>query len=145
MIPPHTPDGLLPPGVHHAAWDEIVARFGVTAHRRRLLAGMRRALTELKVAGCTCAYLDGSFVTEKERPADFDICYETRGVDPGLLHPVFLDFSSKRAAQKTRYLGEMFPAHSAASVGYSFFQFFQQDSESGAPKGIVAVDPRSLP
>lgn len=41
MIPPFDPaGGNLPPGVHPATWDEIVARYGSTPHRLRLLAGL---------------------------------------------------------------------------------------------------------
>jgi hypothetical protein len=145
MIPPFTPEGLLPPGVHRATWDEVVARFGINGHRQRLLRGMKIALDELKLAGCTRAYVDGSFVTAKEKPRDYDLCYETRGVDPMLLHPVFFYLQGKRAAQKAKYFGELFPAHMQAAVGYSFFQFFQQDSDTGASKGIVAIDLRGLP
>lgn len=145
MIPPFIDDGLLPPGVHTALWTEIVERFGKTKHRKRLLVGLKMALDELKLAGCSRAYLDGSFVTAAPKPNDFDLCYEPRGVDPMLLHPVFFDFRAKRAAQKARYFGELFPANVQAAVGYNYFQFFQQDSDSGMPKGIVAIDVQRLP
>lgn len=145
MIPPHTPDGLLPPGIHDATWDEVVARFGGTKHRDRLIAGLKEALDELKIAGCPRVYIDGSFVTAKEKPGDFDLCYETRGVDPMLLSSPFFDFRARRAAQKARYGGELFPAQGQAAVGYNYLQFFQQDSDTGAPKGIVALDMKRLP
>jgi hypothetical protein len=54
--------------------------------------------------------LDGSFVTTKERPGDFDACWDIRFVDDAVLDPTFLDFSQGRAAQKRRFLGEFFPA-----------------------------------
>ncbi len=66
--------GNLPPGVHSATWDEIVSRFGWNAERKRLLDGLRRAFESLHAAGCRRAYLDGSFVTEKDVPGDFDGC-----------------------------------------------------------------------
>jgi hypothetical protein len=40
--------------------------------RRTLLAGLREALGALREAGCRTVYLDGSFVTAKEAPEDFD-------------------------------------------------------------------------
>jgi transcriptional regulator with XRE-family HTH domain len=41
MIPPFEPStGLLPPGIHDATWEELVARFGWTPHRLSLLAGL---------------------------------------------------------------------------------------------------------
>src|SRR5689334_20527946 len=64
VIPPlDDRSGNLPPGVHDAAWSELVARFGSTPHRLMLLAGLKAALDELRTAGCPRAYIDGSFVT----------------------------------------------------------------------------------
>lgn len=124
-----------------ATWDEIVARFGWNAERTRLLEGLRRALESLKAARCQTAYLDGSFVTEKDVPGDFDGCWEAGGVDPRLLDPVLLDFSSRRAAQKTKFGGELFIANRAATrAGTRFMDFFQQDKTTGAAKGILAID-----
>jgi hypothetical protein len=143
MIPAFTPDGLLPPGVHQATWGEVVTRFGTNKHRKRLLKGLELALRHLRIAGCRRAYIDGSFVTQKERPGDYDVCYDPSGMDPMLLDPVFFDFSANRAGQRAKYLGEFFPAFNPAAAGYNYFQFFQQDSESGTDKGIVAIDPRS--
>lgn len=145
MIPPFTADGLLPPGVHRAMWAEFVARFAQTAHRRRLIGGLQRALAELRLAGCARAYVDGSFVTAKVRPGDYDLCYEPRGMDPHLLDPVFFDFRAARAAQKAKFFGELFPAAGQAATGYTYLQFFQQDTTTGVAKGIVALDPRGVP
>src|SRR5919109_4373198 len=101
MIPPFEPStGLLPAGVHEATWEELVARFGWTPHRLALLAGLKAALDALRVAGCRRVYIDGSFVTAKEAPGDFDGCWEMPGVDPDLLDPVLLTFDNRRAAQK---------------------------------------------
>lgn len=144
MIPAHDSSGLLPPGVHAAAWDELEVRLATTAWRRQLLDGFRRACVALAVAGCGQVWLDGSFVTTKDVPGDFDACWDASGVDSGMLDPVLLTFSNKRAAQKAKYLGELFPAAvPAASGGPLFVDFFQIDKASGDPKGIILVDPRS--
>jgi DNA-binding Xre family transcriptional regulator len=108
--------GNLPPGIHEATWDEITARFGRTAHRRRLLAGLRQALEALRRAGCRRAYIDGSFVTAKRVPGDFDGCWDAEGVDPDLLDPVLLDFTSFRAAQKGKFGGELFVSGAVADL-----------------------------
>jgi hypothetical protein len=143
MLPPFTKDGLLPPGVHRAAWHDVARRFGATPHRRWLLAGLRRALKALRAAGCQTVYLDGSFVTAKRDPGDFDGCWDIEGVDPELLDPVLLQFDNRRAAQKAKYRGELFPAQMGeGGSGLTFLEFFQIDKESGAPKGIVALDLR---
>lgn len=81
MIPPFDTNGNLPPGLHWATWEEIVERFGGTERRNELLAGLGRVLDALRDAGCGVAYVDGSFVTAKLRPGDFDGCWEPDGVD----------------------------------------------------------------
>ena len=64
------------------------------------LAGLRAALENLRDAGCQTAYTNGSFVTDKEHPNDYDACWEEGGVDPNLLDPVLLNFDLGRATQK---------------------------------------------
>jgi hypothetical protein len=147
MIPPiDRASGQLPAGVHEATWDELVARFGRTARRRRLLEGLARALRALRNAGCRRAYIDGSFVTNKRVPGDFDACWDPAGVDPDRLDPVLLDFSNFRAAQKATYGGELFVSSAVADLlGTRFLDFFQRDAITGRPKGIVAIDLESVP
>jgi hypothetical protein len=140
-IPPFSDSGNLPEGVHEASWDEIVERFETNQRRRELLQGLRQALDSLRTAGCRRAYLDGSFVTAKEEPIDFDACWETAGVDSDLLDHVLLTFSNRRAAQKERFGGELFPAEAVADPdGTRFLDYFQRDKLTGEPKGIVALD-----
>ena len=103
MIPPFEKFGFLPPGIHWAEWGEVVARFGLTPQRRRLLDGFKVALDNLAAAGCQTVYLDGSFVTRKAEPEDFDACWSSVGVVPEKLLPVLLDFSDGRRAQKARF------------------------------------------
>jgi hypothetical protein len=146
MIPPFDAIGNLPPGVHWATWQEFVGRFGETPHRRRLLAGLKAALDSMQVAGCRTVYIDGSFVTAKDVPNDFDACWDIDGVDPALLDPILLTFNYGRAAQKAQYLGELFPAQfDEGGSGTTFLEFFQIDKESGNSKGIIAINLRSLP
>ena len=140
MIPPFDAKGLLPAGIHAADWPEFAARFGFSDRRRRLLGGLEAALRSLRDAGCTLAYVDGSFVTAKKEPGDFDACWGVAGVDPGLLDPVLLDFGDGRAAQKARYGGELFPAELPEGIsGRTFLEFFQTDRDTGAAKGIVSI------
>ncbi len=141
VIPPLTEDGLLPAGIHEAEWTEVWNTFGTTPHRKRLLAGFRRALIALKIAGCRRVFLDGSFVTAKEQPNDFDACWDTTGVDLARLDPILLKFDQRRLAQKTKYGGEMFPAIGIADHAMNtFIQFFQIDKNTGVAKGIIAIN-----
>ena len=70
------------------------------------MTGLRAALENLKSAGCLTAYLNGSFVTSKTLPNDYDACWEEAG-------------------QKAKYMGELFPASIIADAGgLSFLEFF---------------------
>ena len=105
-----------------------------------MLAGFRQACEELRKAGCRLVYLDGSFVTRKVHPGDFDACWDVQNVDDTKLDPVFWDFSRGRAAQKQRFLGELFPAQlPEGAAGRTFVDFFQVNKTSGEPKGILAI------
>jgi hypothetical protein len=104
-----------------------------------LFAGFEQAAQALAIAGCRAVYLDGSFVTGKPHPGDFDGCWEFTGVDPKLLDPVLLSFENKREAQKRKFHGEMFIAGFPGVPGTTFLEFFQVEKSSGNPKGIIRV------
>ncbi len=145
MIPPFDAAGLLPPGVHCASWDQLSDRFANNAWREMLMTGFKAALENLKRAGCRTVYLNGSFVTNKSVPNDYDACWEEAGVDPTVLDPVLLTFDPGRAAQKAKYMGELFPVSIVADTeGLSFLEFFQTDKSTGRPKGIVAINLGSI-
>lgn len=140
MISAFDQSGNLPVGIHWASWKEFEKRFGTNARRKELLAGLKRAMALLQRAGCQAVLVDGSFVTTKELPGDFDACWSVEGVDPDFLDPVLLDFSNGRAAQKARFGGEMFPAElMEGGSGKLFLDFFQVDKKTGKPKGIVGL------
>jgi hypothetical protein len=143
MIPRFNSKGNLPPGIHVCTWEEFVSRFGSTSHRLSLINGLKTAMVLLKKSDCPAIYIDGSFVTSKLVPGDFDACWDTDGVDMAKLKsiaPNLLKFEAKRAAQKASYKGEFFPADwSADSSGTRFLDFFQMDRD-GDPKGIIAIE-----
>jgi hypothetical protein len=142
VIPEFDINGLLPAGIHWATWNEVEQRFRVNKHRKRLLGGLNRAIAALRHAGCSVLYLDGSFVTNKPQPRDYDACWEMAGITATKLDPVFMDFSSGRAAQRAKFLGEFFLAYAAAEgppLYRKYINFLQIDKDSGDPKGIVAI------
>lgn len=132
------PWAVLPPGIHDATFAEVEARFATTPHRRWLFDGFVRATVALRVAGCSTVYLDGSFVTAKPHPGDYDGCWDHTGVNFKMLDPVLLDFSNKRAAQKAKYMGEMFIAGISSGM-VPFLDFFQIEKFTGAAKGILRI------
>ena len=140
MIPPFQPDGNLPPGIHTATWEEVVARFGGNPQRKRLLDNLRRALSSLLDAGCPRIYLNGSFVTSKPEPNDFDVTWETEGVDFTKVAPILLDrddlLVNERRWQLSVFGGELLPDQ---YFGLDFLSYFQID-RFRQPKGIIAID-----
>ncbi|MFZ1925409.1 MAG: hypothetical protein WAU42_04610 [Solirubrobacteraceae bacterium] len=145
MVPEFDEHGNLPPGIHHATWSEIVTRYATSVRRRELLDGLLDALRSLKGAGCATAYLDGSLVTSKDHPGDFDAYRKSDGVILNRLDPELLTFSDGRAAQKARYGGELYPAEWPADAdGTTYLDFFQRDRLK-QQKGIIALDLTGLP
>lgn len=140
MILPFQPDGNLPPGIHAATWEEVIHRFGGNAHRQRLLKGLSIAVANLQNAGCRRIYLNGSFVTAKSFPDDFDAVWETEGVDFTKVAPLLLDrrdiLNHARRQQQRVYGGELIPD---LFFGFDALEFFQTD-DTGQPKGIISIN-----
>ncbi|MGB3241152.1 MAG: hypothetical protein WBB29_22900 [Geitlerinemataceae cyanobacterium] len=144
MIPEFDENGNLPPGVHFCEWEDFLERFGTNFTRQRMIGGLELAMTQLKAAGCRTIYIDGSFVTEKTRPGDFDVCWEDNGVDLDYLKsmaPTLYNFALRRAEQKSKYKGEIFPSNYPANdSGMAYIEFFQFDTKTNIRKGIIAID-----
>jgi hypothetical protein len=146
VIPAFDPvTGNLPVGEHLAAWPEIADRFGQTPRRRMLLDGLLEALRLLRAVGCKRVYIDGSFVTAKEEPADFDACWDADGVDFDKVDDRLLTFDRGRATQKAAFHGELFIADSRADPQGTLFRDFFQTDRDGRRKGIIVIDLETLP
>lgn len=83
--------------------------------------------------------MNGSFVTAKDEPDDFDACWDTDGVDLDALDPVLLDLSNRRMRQKARFGGELFPSVVETGSGLRFAEFFQNERDTSR-KGIVVIN-----
>ena len=141
-----SPWKVLPPGIHRATLPEVGQAYATNRRRKELFAGLVEGAQRLRIAGCACLYLDGSFVTGKPKPGDFDACWDPVGVEPSKLDPVFKSFANGRAEQKAAFKGEFFPSSAVeSSCGRDFIDFFQVDKFSGEAKGIVAVELTSDP
>jgi hypothetical protein len=145
MIPEFNSEGLLPPGIHSCTWTEFLKRFGTNPRRLQLIDGLKRAILALRLAGCQAIYVDGSFVTSKIVPGDYDACWDAVNVKIALLDPVFLMFAPGRVAMKSKYLGDWFPAQmQEGTSGITFLDFFQKDKNTGDPKGIIRLETRGI-
>lgn len=123
--------------------DEFELEFGYNSRREELIRGLKTAMEWLKACGCTKIYVDGSFVTKKEIPGDFDACWDYTGVDIVMLqsqYPLLLDFENSRENQKRQLKGELFPAQIPADEHSTIFvDFFQRDRD-GKAKGIIQIN-----
>jgi len=144
VIPEFDENGNLPPGIHFCEWEEFKERFGTNFPRQRLIEGLSWAMAKLKAAGCRIIYIDGSFVTSKGKPKDYDACWEDDGVTLEYLKsvdPVLYNFAGGRTEQKSLYRGEIFPAsYPADEAGNNYLDFFQFDRRTNVRKGIIAID-----
>jgi hypothetical protein len=134
-----SPWEVLPAGIHTATFSEVEVAFAINAVRRELFAGLLSGAASLLSAGCTRIYLDGSFVTAKPVPGDYDACWDPVGVDLTRLDPVFRNFSNKREGQKAKYKGEFFPSTMKNTPTQPFVDFFQVDRFTGMGKGILLI------
>lgn len=96
----------------------------------------------IKSSGLPTIYINGSFVTSKLRPQDFDACWDREEIDTDYLriHDPRLLNHYDRAGQKARYKGEIFPSDQPiGNYGMNSFELFQRDREQNQ-KGIIAID-----
>jgi hypothetical protein len=138
--------GYLPAGVHAWAWVDFLAAFAWNPRRALLASGLYRALQDLKAAGCRAAVVDGSYVTAKELPGDYDMAFDPTGVDGAQVDSVLLRHADGRKAMKAKYFGDIFPWGSIActTTGMIYQEFFQKDRD-GRAKGVVLLNVRVLP
>ena len=142
-------DGYLDAGEHPADWKLVAATFGVGERRRVLLEGLLMLLRDLRIAGVTSVWLDGSFVTDDPEPRDFDLCWSPLGADKTKLPAEFgygrgtaLDpKTSNHDLLKLKYRGDVF-VHLPPFA--DFVALLSQDRE-GRPRGIVKIDMESVP
>lgn len=144
MIPQFTEEGLLIPGVHETDLEELKEKMGWSRKRRDLLEGLEEVLELMASCGVVRAYLDGSFVTDKDRPNDIDGCFDlsedVTAEDLRRLVPVFPPSPFNRAEAKRRFGVDFFPAAATElGSGQPFLRFLQTDRE-GRERGVLSVE-----
>jgi hypothetical protein len=139
MIPDFR-DGRLPPGVHDATLKEIRYKLGWGQRRKNLIDGLEMALRLMRDCGIERVYVDGSFVTDKDRPGDIDGCYDVPpGANIGAMYPIFPWTPANRQMSKAMYGVEFYPSRDPATrSGEPFISLFQKDRD-GHRRGIVSL------
>lgn len=142
MIPAFNEEGCLPPGIYEASFEEVKDRFGFSRKRQTLLQGMVVLLNQCRLLRCDVLYLDGSFVTAKLSPADYDACWDTTCEDrEGVLNKAADSLlNSDSETQKDYFGGEIYPAFSRAPLlpQLTICEYFQTTKEGGK-KGIIKI------
>lgn len=151
MIPKlvYHPDDIfkvLPIGIHYSTLHEVEQVYSTNPARARLYDGLVDGAKALAIAGCKNLYLDGSYVSSKRIPGDFDACWDLDGVNLNVVDRIFIDFSNGTAAQKQRFYGEFFPSWLIEEgSNLLFLDFFQSVHNSEVKKGIVWIDLQNDP
>lgn len=139
MIPKWTREGLLPPGLHDGTLAVVRRRFGSqNALRIRLMKGLMTVLRRAAKAGARRLYLDGSFVTDKREPGDWDgVLVVPAGFPVGGRDGTFL---ADRKRIKVECGGDLFVVmeDDADIVTYYVQEVFGRDRE-GRTKGLVLI------
>lgn len=142
MIPEFNKEGCLPPGIHEASFEEVRDRFGFSKKRQALLRGMSLLLSQCGLLRCDVLYLDGSFVTAKVSPGDYDACWDTTCEDREEVLNKAADslLNSDSETQKAYFGGEIHPAFSKAPLlpRLTIREYFQTTKEGGK-KGIIKI------
>jgi hypothetical protein len=134
---------LLKPGIHEINLSQVGEKFAYNEKRKMLFENIKQLAHDLKEAGCEKLYLDGSYITGKLEPGDFDACWEPFSKKGAVKHPSLLDETEFGVeARKDQYNGDIFPRY---IDGYGDrVQHWQHDSRTGQVKGILVIDLREL-
>jgi hypothetical protein len=132
--------GNLPPGIHDATLEEIRRRFATNRRRKEVFRGLEFAVSELDNRGVTDIWIDGSFVTAKERPRDVDMIF-LRPFDYGPTWGIL--YIAERENFKLSHRVDLLPENSigpdaVTGLPIPIIDFFQQD-RNGQPKGLIRL------
>lgn len=138
MTPSFNRDGNLPEGIHKATYDEVKVRYGHNEHRKKLLDKMDLLLEKLLHAGCKQFFLDGSFISNKELPNDYDALLGYEGLNVNLLDPIILQ-TPNAGLVKEKYSCDLIPCDVGGYSGDFWIDRFTIDKETGNRKGIIKI------
>lgn len=133
---------VLPEGVHPASLQEVKDVFTFSDRRILLFNGLLAGALALSRVGCKNLYLDGSYVTSKYDPGDYDVAWDPEGVNVALLDPVFAEIDYPRVSQKNKFQGEFLPTDDLNDAHPTYMvNFFQNIRFSNVKKGILLINP----
>lgn len=140
--PPFNPHGDLPPGIHAATIEEIVAHFGMGSARRKLVA---RRLQRIYALACSTGRVArflvfGSFITANPEPNDVDIfLVMDNSFDVTTVSPEARMVFDHAAAQDALGASIFWVRRAGALGGEEAAVGFWQIKRDGTQRGIVEV------
>ncbi|MFW3353702.1 DUF6932 family protein [Aliarcobacter butzleri] len=71
---PEFENGFLPKGIHDCSGDEFIERFcNINDYRKKFIQSIEDIFDFAKDRNAKYVFIGGSFITEKEKPSDFDV------------------------------------------------------------------------
>ena len=145
-LPPFRDDNWLPEGHHLTTWEEIIAVFGEEpgSKRAQVLANLLDWRDRVRAKGIKgLLILDGSFISAKPNPGDFDTIFiMDEGMEAILAQDVEASLLVNYAYCKQRGWGDIFVFSEVAVRRFPLMcrtDGFDHDKETKTPKGVVEV------
>ncbi len=140
-IPEWNEYGILPEGIHDCAIDEVGVRFGFNEHRQQLIDGLTGAINWLgTMPPIESLILDGSFVTDKEKPGDIDAVAMITNLTERNQREWVRSWEPQRAMIKEQYHVDLYPTVIGHGNNFAaYFQYLRPEEalERGAPLGVL--------
>jgi Family of unknown function (DUF6932) len=142
-LPDFNTNGDLPPGVHRAAWSEVVGRFGGGTGQRNFCTRCLAHIHELaRRTGCLQRFvIFGSYVTAKTEPNDVDVVLIMDDSFRLENCPMESRALFDHAVAQARYGASVFWIRPALIIGETVEQFivYWQIKRGGGQRGIVEM------
>ena len=144
-LPDFRPDGWLPEGHFDATWNDVESRFAGEhgSRRRQVFDRLIQWRDELKEKGLTGKLiLDGSFISNKPNPSDFDTIFV---YDDSCEHILANDDQAKRLIDYSICSTKGFDVlifarqNTIDSPDWARLDAFDKDKRTGLPKGVLEV------
>lgn len=140
-IPNWNEYGLLPEGIHDCAIDDVSDRFGFNEYRLGLIAGLEGAMQWLEtMPPIESLIIDGSFVTNKERPGDIDAVAMISNLTERNQRQWVRAWQPQREMIKQTHCVDLYPTVLDQGNNFSaYFQYIRPEEalERGAPLGML--------
>lgn len=135
--------GYLPEGIHTITWEDFENEFGFSPRRQMLMKGLYEVIQILKQCGCEAIFIDGSMVTDKLEPDDWDACFKG---DEEAFHRLYaidenlvLDDYAKETVRKQNIKVNSILLMPRPKETYVILIFFQRVKGCKRKKGIIKI------